>query len=151
MDVLVNQHLCNEEHRAALRQYSLLLRRPEWFVGSIYDNLALNHKNISPKLMMEQLNHFGLSEKIMHHPLGLKAIIYDWQNEFTEFELIALMIVRIILLEPQLLIIDRTFDGLERDKTDFLMASLLNLKNTLLIVVSQTNEFKELSNYAVLP
>lgn len=151
MDVLVNQHFCNEEHRAALRKYSLLLRRPEWFVGSIYDNLVLNHKDISPKKIMEQLIYFGLSEKIMRHPLGLKAIIYDWQNEFTEFELIELMLVRIILLEPQLLIIDRTFDGLERDKMDFLTASLMNLKNTLLIVVSHTHEFKEISNYTVLP
>ncbi|MCW8408875.1 ABC transporter transmembrane domain-containing protein [Legionella sp. PATHC035] len=151
MHVQVNQQLCNEKHRAALRQYSLLLRRPEWFVGTIYDNLVLNHKSISPKQVMEQLNHFGLSEKIVHQPLGLKAVIYDWQNEFTEFELIALMIVRIILLEPQLLIIDRTFDGLERDKIDLLMGPLLNLKNTLMILVSQTHEFTEISNYAVLP
>jgi ABC-type bacteriocin/lantibiotic exporter with double-glycine peptidase domain len=150
MDVLVNQNFCNEEYRTALRKYSLLLRKPECFAGSIYDNLVLNHKNISSKIIMEHLNQFGLSEKIMHQPQSLKTIIYDWQNEFTEFELIALMVVRVTLLQPQLLIIDRTFDGLDREKIDLLMAPLLNLKNTILIVVTQNQALKKMINYAVL-
>ncbi|KTD56280.1 toxin secretion ABC transporter ATP-binding protein [Legionella sainthelensi] len=151
MDLLVNQSICNEEHRTALRQYSLLLRKPEWFAGSIYDNLVLNHKNASTKIIIEQFNQFGLAEKIMHQPNGLKTIIYDWQNEFTEFELIALMIIRAVLLQPQLLIIDRTFDGLEREKIDLLMERLLNLNNTILVLVTQTHELKEMTNCVVLP
>lgn len=151
MDLLVNQSICNEEHRTALRQYSLLLRNPEWFAGSIYDNLVLNHKNTSTKIIIEQFNQFGLAEKLMHQPNGLKTIIYDWHNEFTEFELIALMIIRAVLLQPQLLIIDRTFDGLEREKIDLLMERLLNLNNTILVLVTQTHELKEMTNCVVLP
>ncbi|PWY54340.1 ABC transporter ATP-binding protein [Legionella qingyii] len=150
MAILVNQNLCNEEHRSALRQFSLLLRKPEWFAGSIYDNLVLNHKNTPLKIIMEQLEHFGLSEKIMRQPDGLKTIIYDWQNEFTQFELIALMIIRAVLLQPQLLIIDRVFDGLEKEKSELLITPLLNLKNTILMLVTQNHEFKKMTNHVVL-
>lgn len=150
MDILVNRSLCNEAHRAALRQFSLLLQKPECFAGSIYDNLVLNHKNTPLKIIIEHLKYFGLSEKIMQQPQGLKTIIYDWQSEFTELELIALMIIRAVLLQPQLIIIDRMFDGLEKEKSELFIAPLLNLKNTILIFVTQNQEFKKMTNHVGL-
>jgi ABC-type bacteriocin/lantibiotic exporter with double-glycine peptidase domain len=150
LDVFINEYLCNKGHRIALRRFTLLLRKPEWFAGSIYDNLMLNHRNIATKIIMEHLKYFGLIEKIMQQPDGLETIIYDWQTVFTELELIELMVIRALLLQPQLLVIDRTFDGIEKEKVDLLIAPLLTLKNTILLLVTQNQEIHHITNRLVL-
>lgn len=150
VELYVNNHLCNEDRRVALRHYVLLIRKPEWFSGSIYDNLIMNKPKVSAKIMMEHLHHFGLAEKIMQQPQGLNTIIYDWQNQFTELELTQLMVIRALLHQPQLLVIDRAFDGMEQGQVDQLMASLLTLKNTLLLVTTQYPTLQQFSNRLVL-
>lgn len=151
MEVFVNQSFCSEVHRVALRNHALLLRKPEWFAGSIYDNLLLNQCQISTKIIMEQLQYFKLVEKIMRQPQGLKTIIYDWQALFSELELIQLMVIRAVLHQPQLLVIDRAFDGIEQEKIDQLMVPLFTLKNTLLLIITQHQKLQHITNCLVLP
>ncbi|WP_244917905.1 hypothetical protein [Legionella busanensis] len=43
--VHVNGVPVNRQHLMALRQYSLLINEPQWFSGSTYDNLVLNHRH----------------------------------------------------------------------------------------------------------
>ncbi len=149
-ELFVNNTFCSYENRILLRRCALLIRRPQWFAGSIYDNLLLNQPQIPHEVVIEQLKKVNLLDKIMHQPKGLKTIIYDWQTVFTELELIKFMVVRALLVKPQLLVIDRAFDLLDQNR-DELISQLLTLENTILVIVSQHSDFKNITNRLVLP
>lgn len=148
--VYVNETLCHEEYRRSLRDHSLLLRDVEWFAGSIYDNLRLNQASFSIQQLKELLKSFGLMDKIMNQPNGLKSMIYDWEQVFTERELIQLMVIRAILAKPQLIIIDRVFDRLTTKDIELLLGHLATLNETLLMIITQYPNLIPLSNCLVL-
>jgi ABC-type bacteriocin/lantibiotic exporter with double-glycine peptidase domain len=148
-DLFVNHMICAGENRILLRRFALLIRRPEWFAGTIYDNLLLNQPQIPHEVIIEQLKTVNLLDKIMRQPKGLKTVIYEWQTVFTEFELIQFMVVRALLVKPQLLIIDRAFDVVDKN-IDELISQLLSLENTILLVVSQHSNFKNITNRLAL-
>ncbi|KTD46297.1 ABC transporter transmembrane domain-containing protein [Legionella quateirensis] len=150
LKVYINETLCNEEYRRSLRDHTLLLRDKEWFSGSIYDNLRLNQPSFSVQQLKELFKSFGLMDKIMSQPNGLKSMIYDWEQVFTELELIQLMVIRAIIAKPQLIIIDRIFDRLTTKNIEFLLLHLATLNKTLLITITQYPNLIPLSNRLVL-
>ncbi|WP_133129414.1 ABC transporter ATP-binding protein [Legionella yabuuchiae] len=147
----VNQTFCSQTHRIAMRQVSMLVAQPEWFAGTIYDNLLLGHKNTPNKKILEELKQFNLLEKVMHQPNGLKTVVYEWKTVFSLYELTQLMIVRALLFKPQLLVIDRALDVFNDEQLDKIMDRLKELEQTILIIVSQKKEFKQITNHWVIP
>jgi len=151
LTVYINEMLCHQEYRRALREHTLLLRDKEWFAGSIYDNLCLNQQSFSIQQLKELLKSFGLMDKIMRQPNGLKSIIYDWEQVFTELEIIQLMVIRAIIAKPQLIIIDRIFDRLTTKDIELLLFHLSTLNNiTLLIIITEYKKLIPLSNCLVI-
>lgn len=148
-EVFVNHIKCSQSHLMMLRQYSLFLAAPQWFAGSIYDNLVLNHR-IDKKTIIEQLKDLELLEKIMELPAEVDTVIYDWQSVFTELEMIKLMIIRALLLKPKILIIDRAFDLINEVEIRGLIEKLLTLENTLFILVTHNQQFHYFDNHLVL-
>ncbi|HAT7073233.1 TPA: ABC transporter ATP-binding protein [Legionella pneumophila] len=151
LQVLINGIPCMKKNLISLRRFSLLIAEPQWFTGSIYDNLVLNHRTMSNKVIIEQLKNFGLADKIIQLPEGLHTILYEWRDVFTSVEIIKLMLVRAMLLQPELIVIDRAFDILNRQEINEMMALVLTLKNTLLVIVSQHADFNKLTNRLVVP
>lgn len=150
LTVYINEILCHQEYRRCLRDNTLLLRDKEWFAGSIYDNLQLNQPSFSIQQLKELLKSFGLMDKIMSQPRGLKSIIYDWELVFTERELIQLMVIRALVAKPQLIIIDGLFDRLTTKDIELLIGYLATLNETLLIIITQYPNLIPLSNRLVL-
>ncbi|WP_193392361.1 ABC transporter transmembrane domain-containing protein [Legionella rubrilucens] len=148
--ILVNNILCLEEQRRSLREHALLIRDNEWFAGSIYDNLRLNHPSFSTEQLKELLIAFGLMDKIMRQPHGLKSIIFDWEGVFTPLELVQLMAIRAMLAKPQLLIIDGALDKLNRKDIEPLLAQLAAMNETILIIITCYPELIPLANRLVL-
>lgn len=149
LSVYINQTLCHQEYRRSLREHTLLLRDKDWFVGSIYDNLRLNQASFRIQQLKELLKSFGLMDKIMSQPHGLKSMIYDWEQVFTELELIQLMVIRALIAKPKLLIIDSLFDRLTRNEIELLLSHLGELNETLLIIITQYLNHIPLSNCLV--
>lgn len=81
--------------------------------------------------------------------MGLKTVVYEWQTVFNELEIIQFMVVRALLVKPQLLIVDRAFDVFDKN-IDELISQLLTLENTIIIVVSQHSNVKNIINRLVL-
>jgi ABC-type bacteriocin/lantibiotic exporter with double-glycine peptidase domain len=150
LTVYINETLCHQEYRRSLREYTLLIRDKEWFAGSIYDNLRLNQPSFSIQQLQELLKAFGLMDKIMRQPTGLKNIIYDWEQVFTEVELIQLMVIRALIARPQLIIVDGLFDKLTTKDIELLLFHLKSLNETLLIIITQYPNLIPLSNCLVL-
>lgn len=150
LTVYINETFCHQEYRRSLRDHTLLLRDKEWFAGSIYDNLRLNQQSFSIQQLKELLKSFGLMDKIMSQPHGLKSIIYDWDYVFNELELIQLMVIRALLAKPQLIIIDRALDRLTTKDIELLLFHLRTLNKTLLVIITQYPNLIPLSNCLVL-
>ncbi len=150
LTVYINETLCHEPYRRSLREHALLLRDKDWFAGSIYDNLRLNQPSFSIQQLKKLLKSFGLMEKIMRQPNGLKSIIYDWEQVFTELELIQLMVIRAMIARPQLIIIDGLFDRLATIDIELLLSYLATLNETLLIIITQYPNLIPLSNRLVI-
>ncbi len=150
LKLYINDTFCNQEHRRSLREHSLLLRANQWFAGSIYDNLRLNQSIFPIDQLKELLKAFGLMDKIMSQPDGLKTIIYEWESVFSEIELIELATIRTILAKPQLIIVDRIFDNLSKKEIERLLAYLFMPDTSLLLVVSQYPENFPIANRLVI-
>ena len=149
-DLYVNNNVLSYDNRGLIRHCSLLIGRPQWFAGTIYDNLLLHQSKVSETFILDLLRKVGLLDKVMCQPKALKTIIYEWHTIFTDFELLQLMVVRALIVKPQLIIIDRAFDLLD-ENYDMLISELLGLENTILIFVTQQNDFNGIKNQLVLP
>lgn len=150
LTVYINDTFCHQVYRRSLCEHTLLLRDKEWFAGSIYDNLRLNQPSFSIHQLKKLLKSFGLMDKIMSQPNGLKSMIYDWEYVFSELELIKLMVIRALLAKPQLIIIDRVLDKLTPKDIELLLLHLKTLNKTLLIIITQYPNLIPLSNCMVL-
>lgn len=150
MELIINDMPCQEEQRRALREYVVVVRGNEWFAGSVYDNLRLNQSSFSTEQLKELLKSFDLINKIMQLPEGFKTVIYDWEQVFTELQLIQLMVIRALLAKPQLIIIDRAFDKLKKEDVQLLLRHLVQLPSTLSIIITHYPELIPLSNRLVL-
>lgn len=148
--ITLNQIPCNQKALIILRKQSLLIREPQWFAGTIYQNLVLSHKSMSTQVICELLKKVNLLEKIMELPEGLNTFVNDWQIIFTLSELIQLMIIRACIDNPRLLIIDRSLDELQTDDVANVLAILLTLNKTTLIITTLKNQI-HLSNQLVIP
>ncbi len=144
--IMVNGIPCTQKSLIALRKHSLLIREPQWFAGTIYQNLVLNHRNVAMDYLCDLLKKMKLLEKVMSCPEGLNTLVHDWQTAFTLAELMQLMIVRAIIDKPRLLIIDRSLDELLVEELDGVLSLLLALDNTTLVITTLKTQIQQLSN-----
>ena len=144
--IMVNGIPCTQKSLIALRKHSLLIREPQWFAGTIYQNLVLNHRNVAMDYLCYFLKKLNLLEKVMNCPEGINTLVHDWQTAFTLSELIQLMIVRAIIDKPWLLIIDRSLDELLVEELDRVLSLLLALDNTTLVITTLKTEIQQLPN-----
>ncbi|MDP3267846.1 MAG: ABC transporter transmembrane domain-containing protein [Legionella sp.] len=147
--ITLNQIPCNQKSLIMLRKHSLLIREPQWFAGTIYQNLVLSHKSMPTQVICELLKKVNLLGKIMELPEGLNTFVNDWQIIFTLSELIQLMVIRACIDNPRLLIIDRSLDDLQTDDVNNVLSLLLTLNHTTLIVTTLKNQI-QLSNQLVI-
>jgi ABC-type bacteriocin/lantibiotic exporter with double-glycine peptidase domain len=140
--IILNGIPSTQKSLIALRKHSLLIREPQWFAGTIYQNLVLNHRSIAIDVICDLLKKVNLLEKIMKCPDGLNTLVHDWQTIFTLSELIQLMIVRAIIDKPRLLIIDRSLDDLLAEEIDGVLSLLLALDDTTLLITTLKNQIQ---------
>lgn len=144
--IIMNGFQCNQKLLIALRRRSILLQEPQWFAGTIYDNIVLNAENVSMDFILENITKLGLTDKIMGFTDGLLTYVSSWQHEFTEQEAILLMVLRAVINSPSLIIIDRTLDSLEKDLIAEVLAMLLSDKEKTLVIATQRQDFASISN-----
>lgn len=144
--IIINGIPCTQKSLISLRKHSLLIREPQWFAGTIYQNLVLNHRNVAMDYLYYLLKKLNLLEKVMNCPEGLNTLVHDWQTAFTLSELIQLMIVRAIIDKPRLLIIDRSLDELLVEELGRVLSLLLALDNTTLVITTLKTQIQELPN-----
>jgi ABC-type bacteriocin/lantibiotic exporter with double-glycine peptidase domain len=148
--IKLNEFHCTQQLLVALRTRAILLQEPQWFSGTIYDNLVLNTSGVSMDFVLENVNKLGLTNKLMSFPDGLLTLITSWQESFSESESVLLMVLRALINSPSLIIIDRTLDSISLELCNKVLSILADLKNTTIVITSQRSDFPNISNKWVL-
>ena len=96
-----------------LRSSVQLLRRDEFFEGSIVDNLRLGQNEIPMSEVKSALEKVGLLEELLKLPDGLNLRIHLGGNPLSTSQRTCLLFARALVQKPRLLLIDELFDGLD--------------------------------------
>lgn len=145
-NITLNGVQCTQPLLIALRQQTILIQEPQWFAGTIYDNIALNAHNVALETILQHINTLGLTNKIMSFPEGLDTYVSHWKKQFTRSEITLIMILRAIIAKPLLIIIDQSLDDVDVPLLETVVALLLEIKKTTLIIATQRTDFPGISN-----
>ncbi len=97
----------------SLRNSMELLRRDEFVVGTVADNLRLGRQEITTDEIHAALATVGMLDDCMHHPDGVDLMLQVGGTPFSTSQRCSLLIARAIVQKPRLLLIDELFDGLD--------------------------------------
>jgi putative ABC transport system ATP-binding protein len=110
-----------------LRRHVALVRDIEIFDGSVFDNVALWRRDVTPQAVNEALAAVGLGEAVARLKNGVKSHLLTGGNPLSLGQAQRLMLARALAGRPRLLVIDGLLDGLDE-------ASLLELEQCLISV-----------------
>lgn len=126
--------------RKSLRTRIGLVGEPEFFHGTLEDNLTVGAPHVTSKQLREALDTVCLDTTISRLPNGLKSIMTPKSGVFSRGELIRFSIVRAVLSQPGLILIDQNLDQLDRQGLSRALSLLLNENRnwSMLITTNQT-------------
>ncbi len=108
-----------------LRRHVALAREPEFFEGSITEQVHLERPEISTQDMREALITVSMNDDLLQLPQGLDTIIGADGSPLTKNQWRQLMIARAIVGRPRLLLIDGLLDCLPDDEADAILTKLI--------------------------
>lgn len=108
---------------AAIRDAMVVVRGPEIFTGTIADNLTVG-RPVSPVAIREALERVGLWEIVAALPERLSTRLSTHAPSLTREEALRLTLVRALLAQPRILVVDRVLDGLPVRQRDELIEVL---------------------------
>jgi ABC-type uncharacterized transport system fused permease/ATPase subunit len=127
----------------ALRDNSLLLSINDFFAGNIYENLVLNHENISREMVYEMLKEVHLTSKLHQLRKGIDENIYMWDKVFDHSELVWLLLIRLKIMKPRLVVLNHILDGLEDEQLSEIASYLKTLQNSTLLILSYQSKISK--------
>ena len=135
-EIKINHLSCNPSVFLELRQYTALIRDPELFDGSIYENLTLANPSVELETIYNLLECVGLADTIINLPQNIHTKCTNHRLSFTQSDLIKLMFVRAIIAKPKLLLVDCGFDDLDVDEAKRVLKLIATQKHITLIATS---------------
>jgi ABC-type bacteriocin/lantibiotic exporter with double-glycine peptidase domain len=120
----------------ALRSRIALVRGPEVFPGTIFDNLRAANHDLSSEAAWETLERVGLYEDVKALPAGLQTPLLGDGSPLTRTQTVVLTIARAVASDPSVLVLDRTLDHLDPHKSLGLLDQLIEERSFSLLLVS---------------
>ena len=120
----------------SLREISLLMNIQDFFVGSVYENLIINHHDVGHEQVYSMLKEVHLIEKIHSLPNGINEKIFMWDKVFDDIELVWLLIIRLKIIRPRLAVLNHILDSIDDEEIAEVVAHLTTIEHTTLLVVS---------------
>lgn len=130
----IAQMKCKQSDLMTLRSQSLVLDMKDFFVGTIYENLCLNHYDHSREHIYELFKEFDLISKLGEFSQGLDEVIYLWDKAFTDAELAKLLLIRFLILKPHLCVVNCILDVLDQKLLEHLHHYLKKEKSYVIVL-----------------
>jgi putative ABC transport system ATP-binding protein len=134
--------------RRSLRTRVGLIGEPEFFNGTLEENLLVGTKGVNKKEIRDLLDIAGLDRAVSRLPEGLQSVMLPHSGLFSRGELVKLSILRTVLANPGLIILDQSLDTLDPTSLEQAMNLLLqeNRNWSILTATSDTNVVKLFSS-----
>ncbi|MDG1074759.1 MAG: ATP-binding cassette domain-containing protein [Methylophilaceae bacterium] len=127
-------------NRLALRNKIGIASDIEVFAGSILDNIRLDNALITMHEINQVLDDLGLLDDIAQLENGLDTQLTGIGAPLSSTQLQRLMLVRAIVIRPQLLIIDGIIDNLNHAQIQNVVHYLINRKADWMLLVTTRSE-----------
>ncbi len=135
--------------RAAIGEFIAL---ETLFEGSILENITLGRKTVTFEKAIWAIDNVGLSDFIKSLPEGYDTQILTQGSGLADSITTKLLIARCIADKPQLLLLENTFEHLDKKEASRIIDFLISPKNHWSIVAVSSNEYfaKKADNIIIL-
>ena len=135
----------------SLRQHTgIFLQQQALFQGSLFENIAMGRKNITPEKILKIAAQAGLKNFLNNLPQGFESIIDPLGSKLPNSTNKKILLLRALVNEPTLLLMDEPFLGLEPEINHQLINYLFNdLPDTTLLVAISDEEQLRLFDYQI--
>jgi|WetSurMetagenome_2_1015567.scaffolds.fasta_scaffold00040_5 ATP-binding cassette, subfamily C, bacteriocin exporter len=122
------------------------------FNGTILQNLIPNLSEDKLKETIEKIEEFGLADFINSFPSGLLTLVGEEGLNLSGGQKQILAFIRVLLKEPQILIIDEGTSNLDINTEEIIISLILKLKSQIgiLLISHRINIIKKLSDHIFL-
>ncbi len=110
--IMVNGLPFKDAYISELRANSMVLRRGECFSGTLRENLLLGVDTISNESLYKYIKRYHLAEALSYLPDSLESEMRLVKIRFTDYDLLKLSWIRVVVHQPKLLLIDYYLDYL---------------------------------------
>jgi putative ABC transport system ATP-binding protein len=114
----------------------VLVQGVQLISGSVIENLVLQRKDLPIEEVRSLINEFGLESAISGLPEGLNTYINATNPPFSKGQLQRLMLVRALLSDPRLLLLDEALDSLDPDSKTATIDAIFARRNRFTLIVA---------------
>jgi ABC-type bacteriocin/lantibiotic exporter with double-glycine peptidase domain len=137
--LLVNKIPIKNYSLDSLRKHTgILLQTQEIFNGTVWENISLGNKEISPSVILETAENLGVADFLNHFPLGFDTEIEPLGKKTPQTIIKKILLLRALCGDKRLLLLENPWNGLEAKLADNLRDYLLKKSNATVII--STNE-----------
>lgn len=127
-------------NRLTLRNKIGIASGVEVFEGSILDNIRLDNASITIHEVNQVLDELGLLDDIAQLEHGLDTYLTGFGSPLSSTQLQILVLVRAIVVNPELLIIDGIIDNLNHAQTQVVIDYLIKQKANWMLLIATRSE-----------
>ncbi len=134
--VRVNDIILSLEDKILLRERTVLLQDIEFFPGTLQENITLNKVNVSKEILTDYFRQFKILEDIENLPQRFNSYILKHRHDLTLATMYKICLIRALLLNPLILIIDEVLDKIPVDDVRLILSCLEKAKNKPTIIIT---------------
>lgn len=136
--LLINKIPIKNYSLQSLRKHTgILLQNQEIFGGTVWENISLGNKEISPSVILTTAADLGIDDFLNHFPLGFETEVEPLGKKTPQTIVKKILLLRALCGNKRLLLLENPWDGLDQ-----MIASKIQsyLKNTTATVLLASNE-----------
>ena len=149
-DLIIDGKKITSQNKSLKEKIGFVTQNLFFFSGTLKENLILLKKDISDKKIYELLRKVDLYKKFSDLDKGLDYFINFDGSNLSLGEKQRLAIVRCILMEREIIILDEPISSLDKENIEEIKNIIKNLKNQFtFLIISHVDEFNDISDRVI--
>jgi ABC-type bacteriocin/lantibiotic exporter with double-glycine peptidase domain len=136
--LLINKVPIKNYHLQSLRKHiGILLQNQEVFGGTVWENISLGNKEISPSLILATADALGFADFLNHFSLGFDSELEPLGKKTPQTIVKKIVLLRALCGDKRLLLLENPWNGLEPEIADRIQTYLKNQAATVIIATNE--------------
>ncbi len=148
--ILINDLPIKDAYFQQLYANTLVLRRSEFFQGSLRENILIGSNTISQELIYKYFVRYHLAESLHQLPEGLESDMQVVKSTFSDYDILKLSYIRAMIHQPRLLLIDYYLDYFFNGDLLNAIQDLDTYTGTVILTTRREKILKHYTNQIVL-